>query len=223
MAYVGLIIAAVAALGKAYQDRQVSKAQSTELSEAMTQQQQDEAQARAKIEANLQNFAPAKAAATQASQQQDYLTQVQQAMGSGGPYQADKALGASVALSNQRAQDTAAKDKTLADLFGTIGAAGVQRQNENIATDQTGSYLDQLAGSAQRQMAAKQLMAQSIHANPWTQLVLNFAEAYGLGAAGGAAGAAAGAGADSMTSQYNYNDSINGLNVPSYAATGSQY
>lgn len=195
MAYIGLIIAAAAAVAEAYQDKQVAREQNNELMAGLAQQREAEDAARAKIQANLQNFAPQKAADTKSREQADYLTQVQQAMGQNGPYQADKALGASVALSNQRAKDTAAKDNTLANLFGTIGAAGVQRQNENFATQQTGDYLSQVAGSANRQMQAKQLMAQSIHANPWTRLILNFAEAYGLGAAGGA-GAAAGGVAD---------------------------
>jgi hypothetical protein len=216
MAWIGLIIAAAAALGKAYQDRQVSKRQSNELEEGLAQQREDEAKARAKIEANLGNFAPSKAASTKAAEQQSYLQQVQQATGQNGPYQADKALGASVALSNKRAAGTAAKDNTLAKLFGTIGAAGVQRQNENIGTAQTGSYLNQVTGSAQRQMQAKELAAQSIHANPWTRLILNFAEAYGLGSAGGVAGAAAGAGADSMTGGYTDNSGYT-YNVPQYA------
>lgn len=216
MGWLGLVIAAVAALGKAYQDRQVAKRQDNQLMAALAQQREDEAKARAKIQGNLGNFAPAKADATKASEQGDYLAQVQKAVGGGGPYQADKALGATVALSNKRAADTSAKENTLAKLFGTIGAAGVQRQNENIGTAQTGSYLNQLSDSARRQMKAKELMAQSIRANPWTRLILNFAEAYGLGSAGGAAGAAAGAG----SGIYNYNSTINGLNVPSYAATG---
>jgi len=202
MGWLGLIIAAVAALGKAYQDKQVSKRQSDQLMAGLAQQQEDEAKARAKIQSNLGNFAPPKAADAQIGEQNDYLQQVQQAMGKDGPYQADKALGASVALSNQRAADTAAKDNTLAKLFGTIGAAGVQRQNENIGTAQTGSYLGQLSDSARRQMAAKQLAAQSIHANPWTRLVLNFAQAYGLGAAGGAGAAAGGTALNSAYPTY---------------------
>lgn len=197
MAYVGLIIAAVAAVAKAYQDKQVARKQSTELLQGLTQQQEAETKARAKISANLQQFAPQKAADTKNAEQQDYLSQVQQAMGQNGPYQADQSLGASVALSNKRGADTAAKDDTLAKLFGTIGAAGTQRQNENIGTAQVGDYLNQVAGSANRQMQAKQLQAQSIRANPWTRLILNFAEAYGMGKAGGGAGA--------LASSYNTN------------------
>lgn len=211
----GLVIAGLATAGKAYQANQVSKAQSNEIMQGIAQQNADEAAARAKIQANLNNFKPAKAQATTAQNQQDYLAQVQKAIGANGPYQATQALPQTVALTNQRGADAKQKDDALANLFGTISGTQQQRQNENIGTAQTGSYLGQLSDSANRQWQAKRLLASSIHANPWLSMALNFAQSYGLGAAGGAAGAAAGTGADAMTGNWG------GLNVPAYAGNSS--
>lgn len=206
-------IALAAALTEGYQQQQVAKKQNNQIMQGLQEQSQDEARARAALSKNLQNFSPAQGQNTVKQQQGDYLKQVQSAMGNGaGPYQADSALPESVALSNQRAQATSAKDNALADLYGTIGGSQIQRQNENFGTAQTGAYLNDLAGQSQRQMNSRELMAQSIHANPWMSMALKAAESYGMGAmaGGGMFGAAAGAGTgtDSMTGLWN------GMNVP---------
>lgn len=187
----GLVLAALAAAGKAYQQRQVTKRQDNQMVAGLRQQEEAEQKARAKIQADLQNYSPDKARQTQSAEQGDYLAQVQKAMGGGGPYKADSSLAQSVQLQNQRAQESKGASEGLAKLFGTIGAAGTQRQREAIGTTQTGSALNQIGASANRQFQAKKGLAASIHANPWLAAALNFAEMYGLSSAG-AAGAAGG-------------------------------
>lgn len=193
----GLLLAALAAAGKAYQSKEVAEDKQDILSQNMLDQQQAEREAKAKIGQSLQTYSPEQAKQTTQAEQADYLTKLHQAMGGDSKYSANNALPESVQLQAKRAEDSDKANTNLADLFGTISGAGTQRQNEAIATQQTNNQLGLLANKARRSLMQARLRASQVHANPWLSMLLSGLQAYGSSMVG--AGSGAGSTASAMS------------------------
>ena len=191
----GLLLAALAAAGKAYQQKEVNEDQQDILAQNMREQQDAERQAKAKLNASLQTYSPEQAKQTTQAEQGDYLAKLHDAMGGGSKYAANGALPQSVQLQTKRAEESDKANTDLANLFGTITGAGTQRQNEGIASQKVNNELGLLGSRARRSLTQARLRASQVHANPWLSMLLNGLSAYGSSMAGGAGGVGSATGA----------------------------
>ena len=175
----GLLLAALAAAGKAYQQKEVNEDQQDILAQNMREQQDAERQAKAKLNASLQTYSPEQAKQTTQAEQGDYLAKLHDAMGGGSKYAANGALPQSVQLQTKRAEESDKANTDLANLFGTITGAGTQRQNEGIASQKVNNELGLLGSRARRSLTQARLRASQVHANPWLSMLLSGLQAYG--------------------------------------------
>ena len=179
------VLMALAALGSSYQQHRVAEKQDNMLYQALKSQEDSEAKAKQALSKSLNAYSPENAKAATDSSKADYLSQVQQAIGASPVGGANSTTTQAQLLNQQRANDTAAKTGALADIYGTIGGTMDQRQNEGIATNQTGNTMSLLGNQANRKYAADVNRARSIQANPWLSALWQVMGAVGGSMAGG--------------------------------------
>jgi hypothetical protein len=185
--WVGLVLAALAALGSSYQQHQVAQKQDNMLYQALRSQEDSEAKAKDALSKSLNAYSPDNAKAATDASKADYLSQVQKAIGASPVGGANSTTTQAQLLQQQRSNDSAQKTDALANLYGTIGGTMDQRQNEGIATQRTGNTLNLIGDQANRTYAADVNRARSIQSNPWLSALWQV-----MGAAGSAYGASAG-------------------------------
>lgn len=182
MGWIGLVLALLAAAGKAKQQHDVNSARDKILAQQQELNAESERKARAALSQNLDAIGADSGKDEANATSADYLAQLNAALG-GTPARPDLSSAAARSRQGEREAENADDAKTLADIFGTIDAAHTQRQRENIGTARTGQEIGLLGLLARNRMANAKTRMGMIQPNPWLSMLLGAMGSYGSGLA----------------------------------------
>lgn len=218
---VGLALAALAAGTEYYNAENTAKRQDKQAAQGILNQMQIQKKANQQVQQTVQKVQASNPNDARAQRLADYMKTLNQAKarttaGLTNPVVGGQAFQADSAAAAQQAQDYGAQT---AGLLSRIDAPTVQRQQEGFDYGQLATDLSAIQNQSSGQAFLDRLKQASIRRNAKLDLAAGLMSA-GAGAAGSMGSGGGSPYSDTMTGTYNYNGSINGLNVPRYAATG---
>lgn len=216
---IALALAAAAAGTEYYNTEQTANRQDKQAAQSILDQTNIQKKANSRVQQTINQAKASTPADARAQRLADYMKTLNQAKarttaGLTNPVIGGQAFQTDSAAAAQQAQDYGTQT---AGLLSRIDAPTVQRQQEGFDYGQLATDLGALGSQSAGQSFLDRLKQASIRRNAKLDL------AAGLMSAGAGAARSMGSGgspySDTMSGVYNYNGTINGLNVPKYAAT----
>lgn len=193
--WVPIVAAAVAGTTTYVNNRNMAKRQDNELAAQLMRSSAKQKQADAKVNEAIAKTGASTGESERGTVLSQYLSQLNRAKGAtmGGLTDMPAANDAYRRDAANAALGLEETGKNRAELFSTLDAALLQRQNEAELRRDTGSDLDVLAGDVAADDYLTRLRLRGIRPNPYLSAIGSAASAFGGAYSGGAAGGAASA------------------------------